>query len=247
MSATPAFDQTSVDMIELCAASYHTTISVPGWQVAWGPENSSDGANLVFVAQNTSPDVQQYAVCIRGTVWTSLQDVLEDMEVSTQLPLVIGNRSFGNIAKGTSDGIGEILGIESGSLQAYLQGLPSSADIVVTGHSLGGCLATVLACYVASWRTEGSSGLYVRTFAAPTAGDASFASAYDALWPRPVVGSLPNSIRFYNQLDVVPMAWWAVSQSPGIYKTHGVYSGTVKLFCDLVAKHIQPLGYTQPG
>jgi predicted lipase len=59
---------------------------------------------------------------------------------------------------------------------SFLKGVPAGSTIYVTGHSLGGCLASATAPYLAQ-ELGGAGGLRVYTFAAPSAGDATFASA----------------------------------------------------------------------
>jgi len=44
------------------------------------------------------------------------------------------------------------------SLETFLRAVPEGTPILITGHSLGGCLASVLAPCVADWRGSTSSG-----------------------------------------------------------------------------------------
>jgi len=70
---------------------------------------------------------------------------------------------------------------------------PGGLPIVVTGHSLGGALATLL---VADLTANTPLKPQAWTFASPNVGDASFAARYGAL--------STVSWRIYNQVDVVP-------------------------------------------
>jgi triacylglycerol lipase len=70
---------------------------------------------------------------------------------------------------------------------------PASLPLVVTGHSLGGALATLL---VADLTATTALKPQAWTFASPKVGDASFAARYGAL--------TTVSWRIYNQVDVVP-------------------------------------------
>jgi triacylglycerol lipase len=70
---------------------------------------------------------------------------------------------------------------------------PSDLPMVVTGHSLGGALATMLVADLAA--NEGMKP-QAWTFASPKVGDATFAARYGAL--------STVSWRIYNQVDVVP-------------------------------------------
>jgi pimeloyl-ACP methyl ester carboxylesterase len=56
--------------------------------------------------------------------------------------------------------------------------VPAGASVVVTGHSLGGCLASVLAMHL-NHVAGGKFKVRPITFAAPTAGDLRFAERYE--------------------------------------------------------------------
>jgi triacylglycerol lipase len=70
---------------------------------------------------------------------------------------------------------------------------PAGLPMVVTGHSLGGALATML---VADLTASTALKPQAWTFASPRVGDATFAARYGAL--------SAVSWRIYNQVDVVP-------------------------------------------
>jgi len=67
------------------------------------------------------------------------------------------------------------------SLETFLTAAPEGSPILITGHSLGGCLASALAPCVADWVGDASS-LSVYTIAAPSPGNEDFASYYNALF-----------------------------------------------------------------
>ncbi len=79
---------------------------------------------------------------------------------------------------------------------------PASLPLVVTGHSLGGALATLLVTELSA-TTELKPQAW--TFASPRVGDATFAARYGAL--------STVSWRIYNQVDVVPYFPMDVSNS----------------------------------
>lgn len=188
------------------------------WSVVWGPATSEFSSNLMFVAYSATANT--YAVAVRGTVLTfslsTLVDLYEDLDVGTMVAWQYPATAGASIANGTSVGLADLLGITSNgqTLTQYLaaQGLPGSASILVTGHSLGGCLASVLAPYLQNWVNEnGGSGGEVTacTFAAPTAGNQDFATFYTGLFG--------GDTRYFNSLDMVPFAWQDLGGIKNLY------------------------------
>ena len=90
------------------------------------------------------------------------------------------------------------------SLEIFLTAAPEGTAILITGHSLGGCLASALAPCVANW-VGSASALSVYTIAAPSPGNTEFADYYNALFTDQSGHS--TAFRFFNSLDVVPNAW----------------------------------------
>lgn len=195
-----------------------------GWQVVWGPALAGDRGNMMYVAGNA--DLNQYAVAIRGTDWSFWLDWIEDL--ASLLPLV----PFPYLVQPAPDGIkiaaGTLVGLEelaqmtgSGagdatqSLVTFLRQLPSDADVYVTGHSLGGCLASVAAAWLAS--VFGSAArLKAYTFAAPSAGNAAFADYFNALFMDSDTNT-STAFRVYNSLDSVPNAWASLATITAYY------------------------------
>ena len=170
------------------------------WQATW-VGLTKDRANLAYIAQSSSqPPV--YALCLRGTVAKSVIDILEDVDVGTMYPFTEGGTppggTVGKIALGAMGAFNAI--VKDTVLVAALNGLQAQSPLCVTGHSLGGALATTVSLYLATGVTGFSQeNIYPFTFAAPTAGDGNFASWFDTQFPWAQC--------FYNQYDVVPSAW----------------------------------------
>lgn len=90
-------------------------------------------------------------------------------------------------------------------------------------------LASVLASWISSLRgppaiqTDPTTVVY--TFAAPTAGNTEFASAFNSRFP--------SSWRYWNSQDVVPHAWESLPDIDGIYDGIGIPApGDVKVVID---------------
>jgi triacylglycerol lipase len=240
-----AGDLFAASYLQLCSVSYEDPSQIPGlvehvkplfdgglWRCTWGPSNDPYDANLVFVASYFAgpggPPILA-AVVVRGTdvdiqdTWGILVQSFEDMAVLVQTPPPWPSSPGALVADGTLDALATIQGLQSGgqTLLQFLSGHLGAPDnmqplLVVTGHSLGACLTTV----VAPWLKYDLAGAGVNapivpvTFAAPTAGNAAFASDFSA--------AFPYSLRYANSLDIVPRAWWDLDGLASIYNPCGL-------------------------
>jgi triacylglycerol lipase len=196
------------DIIE---ALSHTTIGAQGpWSLLWGP--ATNGGNLVYVALNSAKN--RYGLAIRGTVtetsWSMFDDIQEDLGVLDQDDWLYPQSAAGlKIASGFDTGLDNILAVTDPvtdwSLLDFLRKAIRDApgELLVTGHSLGGTLATVAALWLQDQLPKGGGPRDLKiipiTFAAPTAGNQAFAEHYDK--------TFPNSLRYVNTLDLIPMAY----------------------------------------
>jgi hypothetical protein len=183
--------------------------STPGtWQLEWGPAISSHDANLLYVASyrdsNNNPVFA--AVVLRGTdIHTGLLGILsqlkEDLGGGSQQSWPSGGAL---IAQGTYDGMNEMLSLEANSqtvadfLGTFLKSYPGM-PLVVTGHSLGGCLTSAVALNLAQSIDQSTTPIVPVTFAAPTAGNQAYVDLYTQ--------TFPSAVRWFNSWDLVPMAF----------------------------------------
>jgi triacylglycerol lipase len=145
----------------------------------------------------------QYMVAFRGTQ-TATEWVLDFDWTTTPFPGDGGVEvaaGFLNIYTGNADGGFGVQGLPSmrQQLQDWLtQANPSS--LIITGHSLGGALASLFAYDVAAGGLAGthSPAISVVTYASPNVGTAAWQSAFN--------NQFPGAIRVYNTDDVVPFA-----------------------------------------
>ena len=180
------------------------------WSVAWGPALDQERSNMMYAAANTAGD--QVAVSVRGTDWSFWLDWVEDLD--NFLPLTPYSL-FGvpvepnvKIAQGTGDGLAILLALNdrTSDLRSFITTKAQTAQVLVTGHSLGGCLAAALAPCIAAW-LGGAARMSVYTFAAPSPGNAEFAGYYNGLFLAAQPATANTAFRFYNSLDVVPNGW----------------------------------------
>jgi hypothetical protein len=184
--------------------------SNPGtWQLEWGPALSSHDANLLYVAsyRDEASGLPIFAaVVLRGTdIHTGLLGILsqlkEDLGGGTQQSWPSGGAL---IAQGTYDGMNEMLSLQSNSqtvsdfLGTFLSNYPGM-PLVVTGHSLGGCLTSAVALNLASQSICQGVTIVPVTFAAPTAGNQAYVDLYTK--------TFPSCVRWFNTWDLVPMAF----------------------------------------
>ena len=158
-----------------------------------------------FVAVGGTPTTA--VVALRGTATTTewWNDFQWDLVPFTQVPG--GNvaqgfwdiyNTFGTMIPGQQQSTPAPATFAADVAEAATGGLaggvdPAGLPIVVTGHSLGGALATLL---VADLTANTPLKPQAWTFASPKVGDAAFAARYGAL--------STVSWRIYNQVDVVP-------------------------------------------
>jgi hypothetical protein len=184
-----------------------TEAGYKSWQVAWGPALNADRSNLAYAARNS--ETGQLAVSIRGSDFSFWLNWIQDLAVFTLVPydqFVPSATNTSQIARGTAIGLRNVLRLQDGteSLETFLTAAPGGTPILITGHSLGGCLASALAPCVANWLRSAAS-ISVYTIAAPSPGNAEFADYYNALFTDQSGHS--TAFRFFNSLDVVPNAW----------------------------------------
>lgn len=180
---------------------------LPGWSVAWLPTKAIEG-NLAFIAFNGV----QYVIAIRGSLlnfsWASFDNWFkQDLNILEQRDweYPANSTTKPKISKGSHEGLHNLLKLENANHETMLTFLMDNAVdkgkfLCVTGHSLGANLSTVFAPWLLFQIKQANKpvpGIFsVLTFAAPTAGNKSFAEQFDA--------SFTNSWRFYNVIDIVP-------------------------------------------
>ena len=232
-------DPLTLATLALCTASYLPDITaIPAavaqapplaaggqWQCIWGPVQDSDEANLALVAgyfpgPNAGP--QTICVTLRGTdfditdIWGMFGQIWEDLDASDPQPMPWALDDPARIASGTLDGLAIIQGLTANgqTLGQFLTAFfsqPANANvtILVTGHSLGGCLATIVATWIRVLLPNFRGAIQPITFAAPTAGNKEFATYYDELFPA--------ARRFQNSRDVIPLAYYDLGAIDSIY------------------------------
>jgi triacylglycerol lipase len=228
------------------------------WVCSWGPAEDPVQANLALVADYVTPgDAAPAAtvVVLRGTdmtgdVWGDLKEAFEDLLVVRQASPPWASDPGARVARGTLDALLAIEALRAdgvGLLDFLAARLSKPAGVpgrlIVSGHSLGGCLATVAAPWLKS--SLAMRGIEARilpiTFAAPSAGNAAFAAAFAA--------EFPDCVQYFNGLDVVPRGWAELAATKTIYAESGSPApGAVSIMIDIFTDAMRAAGsaYVQP-
>lgn len=222
-------DNRAGEAMTLASIAYCTNIetvlakNAPGWSLVWQPDAAVNG-NFAYVAYNEQED--QYAVAIRGSIidfsWGSFDNWFEqDFNVFFQCDWAYPTTDQVKISLGASNGLTDLgaLSRKDGCLLTRIvdvfRRIPGGAQsILVTGHSLGGQLATVFAPWLLYQLKQAGvkapEHFPVMTFAAPTAGNVAFAAMYAA--------TFPDSWRYFNTLDIIPRASDSVGSIGALYQ-----------------------------
>jgi hypothetical protein len=189
---------------ELEKATYATQ---GAWTLVWGPATA--GGNLAYIARNTV-NPQQYSIVVRGTDFNLLSDDIEDIWIA-QVPYPYASGAGRpKVSQGSLTGLHHLQRmtdpVTGQRLDDFLKDAAATGlELIVTGHSLGGGLASLVLLWlydvVPEWESlSGEVRLSAYTFAAQAVGNDDFASYFDAR-----VGD--DTQRFVNPLDIVPYSY----------------------------------------
>lgn len=180
------------------------------WKLVWGPGLSISKENMMYVAADTTGDTAYYSIVIRGTDFTFPANIKQDMEVWNLLKYPFGTGSGDSVAQGSLYGLDTLLStvdpVTNQNLQTYLTSIPASGKkkkMFITGHSLGGALATLVSAWFIDEGFTSKFALEVYTFASPSVGNQAFVTRYHNI----MVGANAQSHRVVNTKDLVPYGW----------------------------------------
>jgi hypothetical protein len=227
----------SIICLQMCDVSYLPLVQIPKcvaqvnrltpdapWECTWAWQDE-DNSNLAFVALHYLSDGKpdQAVLTIRGTdiavpdLWGVLWQAWEDLDFLVQERVTWASDKYPNasVAQGTMKGANEILNLMSPgqTLEAYLTNLFTDypdLTLTVTGHSLGGCLTTVVASKLRGkiFPKERFPNAQIQavTFAAPSAGNQAFANYFQSQFTE-TQSSTTLYHCYASGLDVAPFSW----------------------------------------
>jgi len=201
----PAYMKDSLK-IQLAKTNYATQGK---WILDWGPALSPDGGNMMYAVKDTSVNPYSYAIAVRGTDWCFPFNWKEDLGAVEFDPYPYGGTDD-SISHGALVGLNYLLGMvdtsTGKSLVTYLNSISqqhpdsSKSSMYITGHSLGGMLATVLSAWFLDVGYSSKFELTTYTFAAPSAGNQQFVQHYTNIFNS----ADALSYRVVNPKDLVP-------------------------------------------
>jgi hypothetical protein len=192
---------------------------LPEWKIVWDAEPV--GGNYAFIAT----DGNMFGIAIRGSLlefnWDAFQNwFYQDLNITTMKKweyAEIGEKAA--VALGSYEGWENLTTLKDKvtgrSLWDFLlSDTKKNSPIIITGHSLGGNLASVYGSFLRNnlkIKNIQRENINVITFGAPAAGNKTFADDFDHKFPK--------GLRFENTLDPAPK-----------YPCRGKISGLGKTF-----------------
>ena len=203
------------------------------WKLVWGPVVFADSffgaktsVNSMFIAAPES-DPEQVVIAIAGTNGSSLVSwVLEDFNVKETVPWPHEHSPLNpRISKGAAYGLDKLMGLsdvnpsDASTMTArdFLMANPWITKVMVTGHSLGGCLSALYSLYLkntlSDWNSSGTAVISCLTTAGQSSGDQNFSLYYgEQLADR--------TTRIWNSMDAIPHAFQptTLAKVPALYE-----------------------------
>ena len=190
-------------------ASYCLPQYLQDWSCFWcnhfqGQDDNND-FTLVSLLEDQPTSTQAYVgfsksnssvvVAFRGTLRKDIENILTDLDfIKKRNVSWLEYESIG-VASGFLDAYESVQQEARSAVAKAASMCPSCDTLLVTGHSLGGALATLCAIDIASLHLV-KLDLQVYTLGSPRVGDTLFAYLYNYL--------VPKTYRIVNQDDLVP-------------------------------------------
>jgi len=220
-------------------------LTSPDWSIHWIAAEVELPIAFAFIARNERTGA--YAVAIRGTYPNPLSpaywdDASFDNPTGPMHPWSVGNDSAAKVSAGTWAAFQAVIALSDGSMSfaQALRAIGPDAVVYVTGHSLGGTLAPVIALWLTEQPNKVVADVYA--FAGMTPGNRAFANLFATGSP------LAKRVRRYNNdLDTVPYGWDRVWATRNFYSPHPSGGLIVKILIALMALRLKFYGFAAIG
>jgi len=202
-------EEHALKSLHFAYAAYCDNTSLANWSCKWCSDSSLDmsshGAGIVDTAElqafmGYDADQGQIVLSFRGTKFYSFQDWIDDLEMS-KTPYPNFNDGAAEVHYGFYKCWAELQdGGLSTMIESMFAGYPD-ADILITGHSLGGALAQLAALEMkqnTKYNALSTGKVNVITFGSPRWCDQTIATLYGEV--------IDSNWRIVNQRDVIPTA-----------------------------------------
>ncbi|PIL21045.1 hypothetical protein P775_06660 [Puniceibacterium antarcticum] len=210
------------------------------WAVVWTPAEDENPDNLAYIALDQSSGMAVLA--IRGTYPNPFSPIYwENGQQDSPFGPMQAWPGGGNakISNGTNTGFSNLIalvGANGLTIEETVAKLPQDVVLCVTGHSLGGTLAPVLALKLS--KNDPSRSINITSFAGLTPGNKAFAELFAS--DTPLSGKVR---RIYNTLDSVSYGWNNVLATRNFFFPNPQGGFLVKIFLLLAWLRLKLGGY----
>lgn len=150
---------------------------------------SNQSTQVTWVEHRSLPIV---FIAFRGTEADEMEDIIKDLKFRQEPS---GHPGEGEMHRGFRDGLNLVQNL----IDARLANLAPGTEVVITGHSLGGALATALMAKLLTREARAYKLSALYTFGSPRVGSKKYADEYEAR--AKAAGVITG--RFKNEVDIV--------------------------------------------